>query len=265
MADQEHLDILSQGVKAWNTWRVQHPEVQNPDLTGANLEGADLGEADLTQAVLGRTIFGDVDLSGVKGLDTVRHYGPSTIGIDTIYRSQSQIPEVFLRGAGVPDIFIDYMHSLVTTGIEYYSCFISYSSQDHAFAERLHADLQNHNVRCWFAPHDMRIGEPIVRGIDQSIRLHDKLLLILSEASLSSNWVEYEVQLALTREQTEQRTVLFPVRLDDAVLHTQHWWPARIMTRHIGDFTHWKNHDDYQQVFQRLLRDLKAQNQASTG
>jgi hypothetical protein len=30
-------------------------------------------------------------------------------------------------------------------------------------------------------------------------------------------------------------------------------------TRHIGDFSRWKDHDTYQKAFERLLRDLKAQ------
>src|SRR5215207_600034 len=41
--------------------------------------------------------------------------------------------------------------------IEFYSCFISYSSKDQDFAERLHVDLQNNGVRCWFAPEDLKI------------------------------------------------------------------------------------------------------------
>jgi hypothetical protein len=59
---------------------------------------------------------------------------------------------------GLPDRLIDYLPSLLNEAIQHYSCFISYSSKDQAFAERLHADLQNNGVRCWFAPHDMRIG-----------------------------------------------------------------------------------------------------------
>jgi hypothetical protein len=39
---------------------------------------------------------------------------------------------------------------------QHYSCFISYSAKDQEFAERLHADLQNKGVRCWFAPHDLK-------------------------------------------------------------------------------------------------------------
>jgi hypothetical protein len=76
-------------------------------LTGAYLTGAHFGRADLTGAVLQEatihlTIFANVDLSRVQGLETVTHQGPSTVGIDTIQRSNGNIPEVFLRGCGVP-------------------------------------------------------------------------------------------------------------------------------------------------------------------
>jgi len=51
MANQEHLDILKQGVKTWNACRQQHPEVK-PDLIGVNLEEADLTGAYLRAADL---------------------------------------------------------------------------------------------------------------------------------------------------------------------------------------------------------------------
>lgn len=39
-------------------------------------------------------------------------------------------------------------------------------------------------------------------------------------------------------------------------------WAADVRRRwHIGDFTRWKDHDAYQQAFERLLRDLKAEAQ----
>jgi hypothetical protein len=55
---------------------------------------------------------------------------------------------------------------------------------------RRHASLQNNGVRCWFAPHDMPIGGKILDEIDTAIRLRDKVLLILSERSIKSDWVE---------------------------------------------------------------------------
>ena len=106
--------------------------------------------------------------------------------------------------------------------------FISYSSKDDAFAKRLHADLQNQGVRCWLYAHDMPIGAKILDTIDQAIRLHDKVLLILSEGAIASDWVEGEVTRALDEERTRKQVVLFPVRLDDAVMQTSEGW-ARLL------------------------------------
>src|SRR6266567_1629225 len=189
MANQEHLEILKQGRETWKEWRENH-KIEEPDLSGANLKdanlsgatlngadfrGADLSGADFSNAYVLLTIFAEVDLSTVKGLDSINHFGPSTIGIDTIYISQGNISEAFLKGAGVDDTLIAYIRSLIGKPIEYYSCFISYSSKDEAFANRLYADLQNNNVRCWFAPEDMKIGDKIRPRIDESIHIYDKL------------------------------------------------------------------------------------------
>jgi hypothetical protein len=351
MANQEQLDILQQGVQAWNQWRNEHTEIipdhneadlhgvdlNGADLIGANLENASLSQVhlesanleyahlfatDLSQAHLERsyldmaflleanlsgaylkgahlseavlvfadlsqahlenvdfrrtsfdwanlsqtymrdTILGDVDLSKVIGLDTVNHLGPSTIGIDTIYRSRGNIPEAFLRNAGVPESFFEYMRSLVGNPIDYYSCFISYSSMDEDLARHLYADLQSNHVRCWFAPEDMRIGDNIRPRIEESIRLYDKLLIVLSKHSIASNWVAYEVERALNKEPQGIPNVLFPIRLDDAVMKSKAGWADDIKsTRHIGDFTRWKDHDEYQKAFARLLRDLQGASQ----
>lgn len=246
------------------------------DLSGANLSDANLhgtrlerthltrvslSGADLREAIISGTNFADIDLREVKGLEAGRHYGPSGVSFSTIYRSEGRIPEVFLRGCGMPEFLIAQIPSLVAAmqPIQFYSCFISYSSKDQKFAERLHADLQNRGVRCWYAPHDLKIGERIRVGIDESIRVHDKLLLILSKNSIESEWVEKEVETAMERERRQKRTILFPIRLDDAVLKVESGWAADVRrSRNVGDFRRWKSHDTYSKAFERLLRDLKA-------
>ena len=130
--------------------------LKRANLTEADFGVADLNNSDFTHAFVGFTVFAGNDLSAVKGLETAVHTGPSTIGIDTIYKSKGNIPEAFLRCAGVPEDFITYMKSLAGNPIEFYSCFISYSSKDDDFARRLHADLQHNGVRCWFAPEDLK-------------------------------------------------------------------------------------------------------------
>jgi hypothetical protein len=231
------------------------------NLSGADLRGANLDTTNLEEADCQATIFADVDLSEVKGLDKINHAGPSTVGIDTLVRSQGKIPEVFLRGCGVPDALIAYLLSLIgsMSPIQFYSCFISYSSRDRDFADRLYADLQAKGIRCWLDHEDLKIGDPIRHRIDEAIRLHDKLMLVLSAHSLVSPWVEGEVETALERERRQKQIILFPIRLDDAVMDTDTAWAAHIRQgRHIGDFRGWKEHDAYQKGFARLLRDLEA-------
>lgn len=240
-------------------------EMDRANLRGANLRGADFTFAELqnvnfTKARMGQTKFGDNDLSTAIELDTVIHEGPSVIGIDSIYKSKGQVPELFLHGCGVPDDFIAFARALAGKAIEFYSCFISYSSKDQPFAERLYADLQSKGVRCWFAPEDIKIGDKFRQRIDEAIRIHDKLLVILSEDSVSSAWVEEEVESAMERERRDNRLVLFPVSLDDAVMNSSQAWAASLRRmRHIGDFRKWKEHDSYQKAFDRLLKDLKAE------
>ncbi len=232
------------------------------DLTRANLSRSDLGGADLSQVSMQFTVLGDVDLSTTKGLDSIFPDGPSIIDINTMYRSHGKIPEIFLRRAGVPSTMLDFMRSMLIQSIDYFTCFISYSGHDEAFVKRLYVNLQDHGVRCWFAPVDLKIGDHYHQRIDESIRLYDKLILVLSEHAIQSTWVEREVMAAREKEDREQHPVLFPLRLDDAVMHTTKAWAADIRRRwHIGDFTRWKQHDDYQRAFDRLLRDLKAESE----
>jgi uncharacterized protein YjbI with pentapeptide repeats len=220
MANPEHLQILKQGVEAWNQWREQHTDIRpdladadlnEADLSGvnlreanlarANLSGADLSAAnlsraalnaaslsranlsranltgaaltganltranltradlplanlssttlvgaDLSQALFVETVFGDTNLTSVQGLETCLYKGPSTLDHRTLAKS-GPLPLVFLRGCGLPDALIDYLPSLLNEPFQFYSCFISHASKDHAFTERLHADLQNNGVR----------------------------------------------------------------------------------------------------------------------
>lgn len=228
-------------------------------LVAANLSGARLSLANLSQAHFSWTVLTNTDLSEVKGLESVIHHGPSSIGIDTFFLSKGRIPEVFLRGAGVPDAFIKNTASLAGVPEDFYSCFISYSSKDKALAERLHADLQGKGVRCWFAPEDIKTGDKFRVKIDEAVRFFDKLLLLLSKHSVNSDWVEKEVETAFEKERRSKHTVLFPVRLDEAVMKIESGWPADIRrSRHIGDFMRWKDHNAYQKAFDRLLRDLKS-------
>lgn len=243
--------------------------LKRSNLTGAVLKGAGLLQADLSGAVLpgaildkavtGGTLFIDIDISQTKGLETIQHLFPSIIGIDTIYRSRGNIPEVFLRGCGVPGDFLTAMKLLVGSPIDYYSCFISHSALDIQFIDRLYVDLQAKGIRTWYFPEDAQWGETVWGEIDKSIKLYDKLVVVCSENSLQSGPVVREIERALNREDREHKNILFPVRIDDYLFHKwDHPRKDDVTAKVVGDFRQWKNVDKYQDAFNRLLKNLKA-------
>lgn len=222
---------------------------------------------DFSAAFFRETVLINVDLRLVLGLATCTHLGPSTLDHRTLSRS-GPLPLVFLRGCGLPDTLIESLPSLLNQAIQFYSCFISYSTKDQEFAHRLHADLQNKGVRCWFAPHDMQGGKKLHEQIDEAIGLFDRLLLILSPSSIDSEWVKTEIAKARKRERLEKRRMLFPVGLVE--FETLRDWECfdadagkdsacEIREYYVPDFSNWKDHDCYQQEFEKLLRDLKPE------
>jgi hypothetical protein len=244
------------------------------DLSGADFSGAvvrrtQFRDAIVDGAVMGYTILADLDLRGMQGLESVLHEAPSAISIGSIYLSEGNIPEIFLRGCGVPDSLITQIPALVGAmqPIQFYSCFISYSGKDEEFARRLHSRMRESDLRVWFAPEDMKGGDKIYDQIDRAIQVHDRLLLVLSEDSLQSKWVETEIRRARKVEVKEGRRKLFPIRLTTYEA-LQEWvcidsstgedLAEEVRGYFIPDFSNWKSHDDFERAFTRLYEDLKA-------
>ncbi len=266
-ADLSGATLRSAGLNSAN---LHLTNLKSADLTGAflpvaDLKGTYLDGANFTDVILGLTSFVNVDLSKVIGLETVIHYDASSIGIDTIYKSQGNIPEVFLRKAGVPEDFIAYMRALTAQPIRFYTCFISFTEADDAFSERLYNDLQANGVRCWRWKEDAKWGKTLMREIDEAVRVYDKLIVVCSEQSLNAPAVIREIERALQKEndlarQGKEGEVLFPIRLDDYIFTGwQHHRKADVIAKTVGDFSQWKNHDSYQKAFGRLLCDLKPE------
>jgi uncharacterized protein YjbI with pentapeptide repeats len=249
---------------AWTDLR--DAKLNEADLLGANLNGADLNGADLSDVMLAVTVLGGANLSNAKGLGKCQHFGPTTVDYLTLERS-GMLPLAFLGGCGLSDNLIEYLPSLLNQPVQFYSCFISYSTKDQEFSDRLYADLQNKGVRCWFAPHDIKGGEKIHEQIDEAIQIHDRLLLILSDHSINSEWVRTEISKARKRELREKNSMLFPLRLGE--FQTLQDWECfdadtgkdsarEIREYFIPDFSNWKDHDSYKAAFDRLVRDLAA-------
>lgn len=235
------------------------------NLSDANFEDANCQGVEFDSALFSHTRLLTTDLRGAKGLSTTKHRGPSFIDSETLTKS-GHMPREFLRGCGLNESAIQAVYendqealdiSLGREG-DYYSCFISYSSKDESFVEKLYVNLQTIGVRCWYAPHDMKTGDRILESIYTAIRQREKLLLILSENSVGSEWVRDEVERAFAEERDRGDVVVFPICIDDEVIRSEMAWASKIReNRHIGDFRQWSVEEQYQKSLQRLLRDLR--------
>lgn len=266
-ADLRNADLQYANFTAAN---LSNANLSGAELHDANLIHANLHNADFTNTRMGYVNLSNNDLSTVKGLETVHHYGPSFISIDTLYMSKGKISNAFLQGCGIPAEFITYLPSLLGSQqtIEFYSCFISYSHKDQEFASRLYSRLRDANLRVWFAPENIKGGQKLHEQIDRAIQIHDRLLIVLSEDSVESEWVMTEIRNARKIEIGENRRKLFPIRLVDFdVIRKWRCFDAEsgkdlaieVREYFIPDFSNWKDHDAFEAAFKRLLYDLKLE------
>jgi hypothetical protein len=106
---------------------------------GADLRGARMGKTawpkdivwnNLDTTLLGSTVFAGTNTVGVVGLQECEYYrGDCAVDFSTIEMSWP-LPSSFLRRCGISPVMIDYLPSLLTNALQFYSCFISYSHDD---------------------------------------------------------------------------------------------------------------------------------------
>ena len=93
--------------------------------------------------------------------------------------------------------------------------FISYSRDDAKFVDKIYKQLYNNGASVWLDRHDAVAG-PLKEQVVRAVRINDVVLLVLSESSVKSDWVEAELKMARKKEKEEKRDVLCPVALDDS-------------------------------------------------
>jgi TIR domain/Pentapeptide repeats (8 copies) len=243
---------------------LSEADLRSCELIRSNLTDANLSNALLSEAQMGGTILANVDLSSVKGLEEVEHWGPSTIGIDTLFKSRCMISESFLLRAGVPDSLIRLMPSLTVQNVTYHSCLIAYTEADDQFAKSLYKDLQKAGIRCWTWREDAPWGKALMHSIDKALMDYDKLIVVCSEHSLNAQPVIREIERALQKEDDiakagNEPEVSFPIRLDDFIFSGwNHYRKADVTLKNVGDFRNWQDPTQYKQAFDRLVRDLST-------
>lgn len=260
-------------------------------LIGARFDGADLSGSSFRGAHLAGAIFDStrilgVNFRGTRGLLATIHRGPSTIDRATITKSRG-IPAFFLRRCGWDelDIYVSEFYRddigrssimKIAEGIaelksehaeNYFSCFISYSHQDREFAKRLFTVLDSRHIRCWLDERQMLPGDDIYDEVDRGIRQWDKVLLCCSEHSLSSWWVDNEINSSFEKERTlmaergEKTLVLIPLDLD-GFMFSPKWKSgkkAEVQSRIAARFVGWEDDQTkFDDACKKVIRTLRT-------
>ncbi len=123
--------------------------------------------------------------------------------------------------------------------------FISYSSRDRSFAERLARDLSEHGISTWFDAWEVKVGDSILDRISQGIDEHDYLAVVLTPDSVASPWVHKELEIGVQKQLAQGKPTLLPV------LHKQCDIPAFLRGTHYADFT-----ASYDEGFDEMIRVL---------
>jgi len=256
------------------------------NLSKANLSGADLSDADLSSSVLHATYFSEIkaintnlsnssmsgvdlvscDISQIKGLVTIEHDFPSSVGIDTLEKtfkskmfqtkSGKDIKMFFIK-AGVPRELLNIFPKILAE-VRYRTAFIAYGEPDVNFAERIHSDLLKNGVTCWLYKTDKTIGEKTWREIGYRRRKAEKFIVLCSSKSLIRDGLLKELEEQIDEDVDK----LIPISLDDLwkhdgflVMRAGYNLKPYILERNYADFGHSFN---YKENLGKLLKALET-------
>jgi hypothetical protein len=123
--------------------------------------------------------------------------------------------------------------------------FLSHSSQDKRFTERLALDLAQRGIPVWFDSWRIDVGAHLTASLKGGIDASDYVLVVLSPHSARSDWLLHEVDTTLALERQLKRNILLPVRIGRGAI------PKQLVDRVYADFT-----GTYLSAFEQLVHKL---------
>lgn len=93
--------------------------------------------------------------------------------------------------------------------------FISYSHADKHRVDLIAGHLLRKRATVWLDRWELRAGDSIINKVQEAVEGSSALLIMLSKASVESEWCKKELTSGLLRELNEKRVVTIPVLLED--------------------------------------------------
>lgn len=110
------------------------------------------------------------------------------------------------------------------------SIFLSHTSSDKPFIEKLARDLKRLGVNVWFDKWEIQVGDSLTWKIEEGIRENEFLGIVLSQESLNSEWVKSELSAAWLKQMKTKKIVVLPIMYKDCDL------PLFLADRKYADF-----------------------------
>lgn len=95
------------------------------------------------------------------------------------------------------------------------SVFICYSHEDKDFVDTLARILVRNKTHVWLDKWELKVGDSLIQRIQDAITEADALLVVLSNASIKSEWCKRELSAATIRELNEKKVLVLPVLIED--------------------------------------------------
>ncbi|MFM0158530.1 toll/interleukin-1 receptor domain-containing protein [Paraburkholderia sediminicola] len=96
--------------------------------------------------------------------------------------------------------------------------FISYSHANRDFVDKLAGQLVREKVHVWLDRWELSLGDSLIDKVQNAVQGAGALLVVLSKASVESEWCKKELTAGLFRELDEKRVVVMPVLLEDCAV-----------------------------------------------
>ncbi len=247
---------------------------QESDFYEAVFNATPMTGADFSGSIMGYTVFQNCNLSVAQGLERVRHDAPSTLGLDSLFRSGGNIPDSFLTGVGAPESLAAFQQSLTDEPSLSGDYFISCAAGDVGFAQQLQADLRANGARCWLFPENAR-GSALVdrrstseeEEIERWIRHYDKLLVVCTPESFASETIRNDIIQAKEQQQSRDQWLLFLITGDGFMNAPRDRYARGLSAEHrVFDLSgQAERTDEYRQAVEELAATLQRKEPASAG
>lgn len=130
--------------------------------------------------------------------------------------------------------------------------FLSHTSKDKPFVRKLAADLRNNGHTVWIDEAEINIGDSLIGKIREGLDSVDYVAVVLSKASIESEWVKKELEIASNKELKEKRVVVLPLIIENIDM------PGFLEGKLYGDFSDEKEYNKTLQLLLRSLGDSKS-------